>query len=170
MSIEIPRKKTALGRYFFERSSTSVAKDLLGRIIVHERARGGILYAQIHEVAAWEGTTEKSMTEGALYAPGTLSISTKFGKNLLDIATDEMCKPSCITLIAGRVYDKTGERVFAQGPGLLCGALDINKSYHGLPIEISSIWIGGERIDPNTIMKRKKTNSLRNCKGYYYYK
>src|SRR3989344_9476480 len=112
---------------------------ILGRVLAVEHEQR-TLYARIQEVAAYEGTTEY-MTEKANLAPGTLIISEKYGRKLLDIATWELCKPSCVTLIAGTIRDGRGLREFAQGPGNLTYSLGIDDSVDSLPLAKSSVWI-----------------------------
>ncbi len=169
-NIYIPKRSERLSELFFARDVITVAKDLLGRTLVRERPRGATLYAKICEVAAYEGNTEESMTEGASYAPGTLSISTKYGKRLLDIATDRTGKQSCITLIAGLVGDKRGVRELVQGPGKLTAALEIDKDLDGLLLRDSPLWIGGQAIEEEEILERRLANTPFNCKGYYYFR
>jgi len=173
MSVEIyvPRRTEALEENFFARHADVVAKDLLGRTLVRERSNAATLYAVINEIAAYEGSQEDSMTEGAVYAPGTFAVSTKHGKRMLDISTYEVCKPSCITLISALIGDQRGVREFVEGPGNLAKVLEIDKdSFHGLPIRLSPIWIGGQGVDESQILKRNKSNVPRNCKGYFYFK
>ena len=118
MSVEIyiPIRTEALEENFFARHADIVATDLLGRTLVREKPYAATLYAVINEIAAFEGSQEDSMTEGAVYAPGTFSVSTKHGKRMLDISTYEVCKPSCITLISALIGDQRGVREFVEGP------------------------------------------------------
>ena len=165
------RRTEALQEDFFARHADVVAKDLLGKTLVRERQNAATLYAIISEVASFEGSQEDSMTEGALYAPGTLVVSTKHGKKMLDIATYQICKPSCVTLISAVIGDQRGVREVVEGPGNLTKVLEIDKdSFHGLPIRLSPIWIGGQAVEEDRIVKRNKSNVPRNCKGYFYFK
>jgi len=166
----IPKPSERLSERFFARDAITVAKDLLGRTLVRERPRGATLYARICEVAAYEGNTEESMTEGALYAPGTLCISTKYGKRLLDIATDKKGKQSCVTLIAALVGDKRGVRELVQGPGKLTASLEIDKDLDGMLLKDSPLWIGGNTIEEQRILERMLSDVPFNCKGYYYFR
>lgn len=167
----IPNKKEKLSRTFFARPAERVAKDLLGRFLVVHRPDENPVYTCLYEVAAFEGGSEESMTKGSLCAPGTFSISTKHGKRLIDIATLEICRPSCVTLIAGMVGDGKSKPQFFQGPGNLAKRLSIGPDYAGVPVDFSErLWLGGEALDLGEIKKRNLKNAPLNCKGYFYLK
>jgi|TARA_Y100000310_G_scaffold159352_1_gene158917 DNA-3-methyladenine glycosylase len=168
--IILPEYSTRIDTKFFARNSKTVAKDLLGRTLVREIPNTTTLYARIQEVAAYEGSQEDSMSKRVLSAPGTLIVSTKYGKRLLDIATSKIGKPSCITLIAATISDKRGKSELVHGPGNLTKILEIDKNYNGLPIELSPLWISGESIKEEKILKRNLSNLPKNCKGYFYFR
>ena len=92
----------------------------------------------------------------------------KYGKHLLDIATDKTAKPSCITLVAAELYDGRGFRERLQGPGNLTEALEIDKDEDGLPLRVASFWIGGKPVSENQILRRRLSTVPRNCKGFFY--
>lgn len=171
--LKIPRKSSQIYRDFFERDAVIVAKDLLGRVMVQERKDNSI-YVQLTEIAAYEGTNSKNLEEAIkknpnlFYAPGIIGISTAHGKNLIDIGTRKLCLPSCVTLIAGNLFDKTGLIKKLQGPGNLSRALKIDSSYDSSPINFGQLWIGGEPIDESEIKQRNKSDLPINCKGYFY--
>ncbi|MBX4196178.1 DNA-3-methyladenine glycosylase [Candidatus Pacearchaeota archaeon] len=169
-SFQIPHKSTKITRDFFARHADEVAQDLLGRVLVFERSsRRCPVYARIYEVAAYEGKAD-SMSEGAQYPPGLMSVSNKFGKNLLDIATLGVCKPSCITLVAAHIKDSRGRSEFYQGPGNVGEALDITKEYDSFPIDMFPLWIGGKPVDRSAVKKRDLTRDIPNYKGNFYFK
>jgi len=169
MTIEIPKSSSRIHMDFFRRHAQEVAQDLLGRVLVRERVDKPTLYVQLQEVAAYEGHT-KSMTKGALESVGTMGVSTKFGKYLIDISTLDICKYSCVTLIGGNLFDARGLRQVVNGPGKLSKALEIDKTYDGVPLNFAKIWIGGESVDAERILKRNKSGLPENCKGYFYFR
>jgi 3-methyladenine DNA glycosylase Mpg len=169
--IILPDKRSRLERKFFSRRSDIVAQDLLGRILVHERPDAATLYLLIKEASAYQGKI-KSTSKGLLCAPGTIGISTKYGQRMLDIATGEIAEPSCVTLIGGQIYDGRGFRVAVNGPGKLTSSLEIDRNYDGLIVDlgVSPVWIGGESVGDEQILRRKKSNTPENCLGYFYLK
>ncbi len=165
---KIPKQKTRIDLDFFKRHAEYVAKDLLGRVMVRERVGKPTIYVSLEEIAAYEGKV-KSMTKGALESPGTIGISTKYGRNLIDISTLDICEYSCITLISGVIFDSRGFRDYVDGPGNLAKTLEIDKKYDGVPLNFARIWIGGDPIDKDRILKRKLSNLPKNCKGFFYF-
>ncbi len=172
----IPKKKTQIHRDFFNRDALNVAYDLLGRVMVQERKNKPSLYVQLTEVAAYDGIVGNDLAvaqkknSNLFYAPGIIGISTSYGKHLIDIGTKRLCEPSCITLIAGNLFDKRGLRERLQGPGNLSKALEIDSEYDSSPIDFSQLWIGGEPVNKENIKQRKKSNAPKNCKGYFYFR
>ena len=163
----IPKRSERLSPDFFARPAQDVAMDLLGKTLVVERAQGCPLYARLHEVAGWEGET-KTTSEGASYEPGILTMSTKFGNKLIDISTSQAGEPSCVTLIAGQVYDRVGDREFSQGAGNLSATLEIDHLLHnGHQIDQRPIWIAGQSVAPSEVKQRNKA-APENCVGYFY--
>ena len=172
----IPKKSSRVALNFFKRHAEEVAKDLLGRVFVSETNRRNI-YLRLEEVAAFEGEAESELKQsmssrypGIYFYPGTLSVSTKFGQNLIHISTLDINKPSCINLIAGTLFDKKCYEEYINGPGNLSDALEIDKSYNGVHLNFNKIWIGGESVEKSRILKRNRSGLPENCKGYFYFK
>ena len=167
--VQIPSYSSHISREFFKRDSKLVAVDLLGKILT-VRQPSALYHARIIEVAAYEGKT-KSSADTVVYNPGTVGVSKKFGKNLLDISTGKRNDPSCVTLLAGVVVN--GEAKYVEGPGNLCDALGIDLRYDGVFIDCSpDFWIGGESADIDKVSTRTVTSSRvpENCKGYFYFR
>jgi DNA-3-methyladenine glycosylase len=159
---------TKLGRDFFAKPAVDVAYGLLGREIVR-RFNGTDVKGVIVEVSAWEGTTPSS-SDGMRYAPGTIGVSTKFGKHLLDIATELKDVSSCVTLIAAE-FDWNGKKQVVQGPGLVTAALKIDRSFDQQKIyENPNVYIIGGHMPAQDVLKRDKKGVPANCKGYFYLK
>lgn len=158
-----PDFKAHLNRDYFAEQARIVAPDLLGRLIIRQFPDTELV-AKIKEVAAWQGAT-KTTARTAKYAPGMVGISRKFGKYLIDIATGSEGTPSCITLIA--LETPTG---VIQGPGNLSNYLQIDEKFDSAPIDHPCLWIAGEPISQDRIVKRSLNSLPENCKGYFYYK
>lgn len=164
--LKIPKQSTRIYLDFFKRHAEEVAKDLLGRVLVREIGKNTI-YFRLEEIAAYEGEV-KTMSKGALEQPGTIGVSTKYGRNLIDISTLAICQSSCITLIAGTIFDKENEK-YVRGAGNLSKKLGIDKTYDGVPLNFAKIWIGGNAVEPKEILKRNLSGLPINCKGYFYF-
>ncbi len=160
------KKATRLDESFFATNAKTIAKSLLGKYLIRVFPNGSRVVGRIHEVAAYEGETDSS-SDGMLYAPGTLSISTKFAKNLIDIATGDMGRPSCVTLISG-LFDWGKNKQLVQGPGNLSRALGIDRTYEGRSIEGRDFWIEIRDLYKGEILERSLKNASSNCKGIFY--
>lgn len=150
---------------FFARSSDAVARELLGRNLVRRLSSGAIVKGKISEVAAYQGNAKRT-SEKIKSAPGIISVSTKYGSQLLDIATGDEGEYSCITLRAAE-FEWLGKKQLVAGPGRLCKALKISKSLDGLSVYNNDIWIEGKSIDNSKIVVKKSKKMPSNCLGYY---
>ena len=157
---------TKLEESFFKKDAETAAKAILGAYLVRQFPQGNKLVGRVQEVAAYEGET-KTSSIGMLYPPGTIGVSTKFGKNLIDIATEREGKSSCITLIAAN-FDWGTHQELIQGPGNLSRTLGIDRSYDGISIKGNDFWIEFRERNKLFIKKRSKTGSA-NLIGYFYF-
>ena len=147
-----------LNEEFFARRAELVAKEILGMTMVRVLPNRSIIRARIHEVAAYEGMTNKTV-DTINYPPGILGVSVRYGNNLIDIATRKKDSPSCITLIAGLFY--TGkEPQLIQGPGRLARELGITKEFDKLPIyDNKQLWIERNTHYEGEVKKRRKVRT-----------
>jgi len=149
---------------FFEQNADVVAQKLLGRYVFAQED-GRIHVARLTEVAGYEGYT-KTSSIGMDYAPGTISISTKYGNKLVDIATGESGHPSCVTLRGGMNFD--GSEMFI-GPSNLSKALGITKDnrehFNRIPVDSTKLWIVGDGVPVKDIYL--KEGNSENCFGFY---
>jgi 3-methyladenine DNA glycosylase Mpg len=160
------RKHTKLDESFFAADADDVAQALLGTYLVRVFPNGSKVVGRIQEVAAYDGET-KTSSDGMLYRPGTLTVSTKFGRHLIDIATGDNGQPSCVTLISG-LFDWGNRRQLVQGPGNLSRALGIDREYDGRSINERDFWIESREEYNGEIRERSLTNRPANCQGVYY--
>lgn len=157
-----PGIETRLSREYFVNRPDAVAQDILGRIVIRQFPEGKETLARIKEVAAWRGE-EDSSAKTMKYAPGIIGISCKFGKFLIDIATESEKRPSCITLIALESIDG-----IIQGPGNVTKYLKVDRMFDRAPIDHPCLWIGGIPISKDQVHKRNSSKPG-NCLGYFYY-
>jgi len=155
-----------LTQSFYERPAADVAKDLIGRSLIYQ-GKNERQKAILTEIAAYEGE-EKTTSAGVLFAPGTISLSTKFNQVLIDIATGKAGKPSCVTLRRA-LFDLENKVEEASGPGILSRKLGINKNnkdlMYGTTAYGNTLWIEGEPAELSKIRVLK--GNSRNCKGIY---
>ncbi len=165
----IPELNSMIDSKFFERDSESVARDILGKSLVNERPNKATLYARIQEVGAWEGT-KNNMSKKTLYAPGTAFILTSYGKNIFGISTEDVGINSCVTFLGAEIRDKSRIRDYANGPGNLAKLMEIDKEYDGVPLNFTSLWIGGDSISQKEVLSKKLTRDSEALINRFYFK
>ncbi|MCP6719617.1 MAG: DNA-3-methyladenine glycosylase [Patescibacteria group bacterium] len=151
---------------FFMQEPTDVAKGLLGMNLVRVLPSRREIRGRIQEVAAYKGEAD-SVSDVAYYGPGIIGVSTKYGKHLIDIATESEGVPSCVTLI-GAFFQWGKERQLVHGPGNLSRALKIDGSDDGVPIVCNDLWIDPSVESVGEIYTRNLSNIPENCLGYFY--
>lgn len=149
-----------LNRKFFNRSTTLVAKELLGRYLVR-KIGDKVIRTTIIEVEAYCGSRDKAChaskgltprTKIMFGPPGYAYIYLIYGMYYcLNVVTGKEGYPSAI-LIRAVDYNK------ASGPGKLCRELKIDKNLKGEDlVEGSKIWIEhGEKISKKKIKTSKR--------------
>jgi len=156
-----------LTHQFFARSPDAVAKELLGKYATYVTRilnSGKKVRAHIAEIAAYKGTAGKRTSKGIKAAPGIISVNTKYGNHLLDIATGKEGEYSCITLRAAE-FEIENQKLLIDGPGKLCRALQIDTTLNNLSINNNKLWIEAEA--GNYKIKKLDEITSNNCLGIY---
>lgn len=143
-----------LPRHFYERPTTLVAQELLGKILVRQ-LYGEIVTGKIVETEAYLGVGDaaahsaigKTKRTYLLFdEPGRAYVYQLRAYYLLNVVTEEVGMPSCVLLralepvhgieyirhVSGLYSQK--ERKLMNGPGKLCRALQINLSHYGIDL------------------------------------
>ena len=143
----------------FARTATSVAKDLVGRMLVRKTPTG-ITAGKILQTGAYEGGRETNSRLGMNYSPGTIFLMPFRGFRLLNIATDKERFPSCVEIREVAYHDKR-----IKGSGAISNYLDIHQELDGLPLHENWLYILGESVNKNKIICEE--SSAENCLGYF---
>ncbi len=127
-----------LSRDFYDRDTVAVARDLLGKLLVH-RADGVTRVAHIVEVEAYLGPHDLAAhsargltprTRVMFGPPGHAYVYLIYGMYYcMNVVTQAEGKASAVLLRAVEPVKNVEGRT--QGPGLLCRALGIDKRLHG---------------------------------------
>lgn len=153
-----------LPREFYDRDTITVAKDLLGKYLVHV-SRGVERIGKIVEVEAYLGAHDlaahsaKGLTERTKVMfgpPGHSYVYLIYGMYFcMNVVTEEEGHASAVLLRALEPVKNIEERT--QGPGLLCNAMKINKSLHGHDLLSDDFYIATPSVDEKfTIVKRPR--------------
>lgn len=143
-----------LNRQFYLRDANLVAKDLLGKLLVHN-TQNGIIAGMIVELEAYMGAEDaaahsyknlrSSRTEVQFGEGGFAYMYLIYGMHYcFNVVTNVANKPEAILIRALEPVDgieimkknrKSDNLInLCNGPGKLCSALEINKSHYGIDL------------------------------------
>lgn len=176
-----------LGCEFYNRDTLTVAKELLGRFLVHNND-GECLIGKIVETEAYIGPEDKAahsynyrrtLRNEVMYGPpGYAYIFAIYGMHYcMNVVTEIIGKPSAVLIRAlepvsglkamsenrySKDYDaldRASRKNLTNGPGKLCAALGINKSNYGDNLCESRLFITqGETADYLSISTSPRIN------------
>nr|WP_099470138.1 DNA-3-methyladenine glycosylase [Konateibacter massiliensis] len=151
-----------LSREFYSRDSVVVAKELLGKILVHE-VEGQRISAKITEAEAYMGIVDKAAhSYGGKRTPRVEVMYGEAGFSYIfliygmyccfNVVTSEKEIPQAVLIRAaepvegieemarrrfGQPYEqltKSQQKGLTNGPGKLCGALGLDRSFNGVDL------------------------------------
>lgn len=173
-----------LDREFYNRDSIIVAKELLGKILVHE-VDGQKISAKIVEVEAYMGVNDKAAhsyggkrtprVEVMYGEPGFSYVFIIYGMYYcFNIVTREVGIPQAVLiravepiegfeLMAQNRFNKSYEQLnksqiitLTNGPGKLCNALVINKSQNGVDLCSNKLYVLEDQKEDFDIISSKR--------------
>ncbi len=162
-----------LGCDFFARPTLEVARDLLGRRLVR-RLDGERLSGLIVETEAYVGEADTAChasrgctprTQVMYGPPGHFYVYLIYGMyNMLNLVTAAPGRPEAVLVRAlwpeeglARMQALRGGRIsgrrLTDGPGKLCQALAIDRSFNGLAVEGGDLWLEEGRPVPDAAVR-----------------
>lgn len=163
-----------LKRKFYTQPTLKVAKEMLGKYLVH-KIGSKKLVGKIVETEAYIGPQDKAShafggkkterNKAEWLIGGHIYIYLVYGMYWqLNISTGKEGQPECVLIRALEpIKFESGIRNkelrnLANGPGKLCGWLKLNKSFYGEDLTRSKkIWLeDGDRIRPSQIVASKR--------------
>ncbi|MCD6039059.1 MAG: 3-methyladenine glycosylase [Gammaproteobacteria bacterium] len=123
-----------LSREFYDRDTVIVAKELLGKYLIHEDRIGKIVeveaYVGTHDLASHSAKGLTKRTQIMFGSAGYAYVYMIYGLYYcMNIVTEGEGQASAVLIRAiepiKNIHDRT------QGPGLVCKAMHINKSLNG---------------------------------------
>jgi DNA-3-methyladenine glycosylase len=142
-----------LPRSFYDRDTTKVAQDLLGKLLVHvvdgEVRIGKIVeteaYLGPHDLAAHSARGRTKRTEVMFGPPGHAYVYLIYGMHhCMNVVTEHEGHASAVLLRA--IEPVSGITMNTKGPGLLCKAMGIDTRLNGHDLLSTNLFIG----EPNT--------------------
>jgi DNA-3-methyladenine glycosylase len=137
-----------LGPEFFDRDTVSVARDLLGKVLVRE-VGGKRLWGRLVEVEAYLGPDDlaahssggrRSPRNEVMYGPpGYAYVYFTYGMHhCLNFVTQKEGVPQAVLVRALEPGPGVGR---CGGPGLVCRAFDIDKSLNGVALIPPALYV-----------------------------
>jgi len=153
-----------LGRAFYDRDTIAVARELLGKYLVHA-SRGVERIGRIVEVEAYLGPhdlaahSSKGLTDRTKVMfgpPGHAYVYLIYGMYCcMNVVTEEEGHGSAVLLRAVEPVKNVAGRT--QGPGLLCRAMHIDRRLNAHDLLSNDFYFAAPpRSDPLVIVKRPR--------------
>jgi DNA-3-methyladenine glycosylase len=157
-------RSSILGRDFYARPAVEVARDCLGKILVHGATAGRIVETEAYlgtddrAAHAWRGVTDR--TRVIFGPPGHAYVYFIYGMyECLNLVAEEEGKAGCVLIralepLAGiaimRRRRPTAKRVedLSSGPGKLTLALGITRKQNGADLTEGSLHVRREPSEP----------------------
>jgi len=165
-----------LKRDFFIQPTLKVAKALLGKNLIRIY-QGKRLSGKIVEVEAYIGPQDKAShgylgkrtkrNQAEFLVGGHIYIYLVYGMYWqLNISTEKEGEPTCVLIRALEPLEEIIDST--NGPGKLCRALKLNKSFYAEDLcQSKRIWLEeGEKINPSQIVKAPRVGI--DCAGPYW--
>jgi DNA-3-methyladenine glycosylase len=143
-----PREPVVLGPEFFDRDTVTVARDLLGKVLVRE-LDGVRLSGRLVEVEAYLGPDDlaahsrggrrTARTEAMFGAPGHAYVYFTYGMHwMLNFVTREKGMPQAVLVRALEPGPGVGR---CGGPGLVARALSIDRAVNGIRLQPPDLYV-----------------------------
>jgi DNA-3-methyladenine glycosylase len=153
-----------LPRSFYDRDTIVVAKELLGKLLVHKlrgvKRIGKIVeveaYLGPHDLAAHSAKGLTKRTKVMFGPPGHAYVYLIYGMyHCMNVVTERPGHASAVLLRAVEPVENIEGRTC--GPGLLCRAMNIDRQLNAHDLLSADFFIAApEKPDPFTIVKRPR--------------
>lgn len=176
------REGIRLSREFFQKDAIALARDLLGKILVHETQYGRIR-AYITETEAYMGAEDKashaygnkrtSRTEPMFAIGGTAYVYLIYGMYCcMNVTANKQDIPHAVLIRRGEPVDRKSEQIMqslrkvrnrknlSDGPGKLCIAMDITREQNGLDMAVDQSFYltEGKKVSKKQIQAGRRIN------------
>jgi len=149
-----------LPRAFYDRDTIAVAKDLLGKYLVHAERVGRIVeveaYLGPHDLAAHSARGLTKRTKVMFGPPGHAYVYMIYGMYwCMNVVTEREGHASAVLLRAVEPVKNVEGRT--QGPGLLCRAMGIDKQLNNHDLLSDDFYIAAPiELHTFTVVKRPR--------------
>jgi DNA-3-methyladenine glycosylase len=158
------RSTRMLPRAFYARPAATVARELLGKVLLHGSAAGRIVETEAYlgpgDLAAHASRGITARTRALFGPPGHAYVYLSYGMHeCLNLVTEPEGSPGCVLIralepLAGietmRSRRGTARRVedLASGPGKLTQAMDITRRHYGVDVTRGGLTVRVFKTEP----------------------
>ena len=149
-----------LGREFYDRKTVIVARELLGKLLVHGRRIGRIVeveaYLGRHDLAAHSARGLTKRNAPMFGPPGYAYVYLVYGMYYCtNVVTESEGHASAVLLRAVEPVSGIGGRT--RGPGLLSAAMGIDKRLNGHDLLSDELFVAApDRHEPVDVVRRPR--------------
>lgn len=154
-----------LHRAFYQRPTLVVARELIGKVLVHETQRGkfaGMIveteaYVGPRDLACHASKGRTKRTEVMFGPPGHLYVYLIYGMyHCLNVVTERIGFPAAVLVRALQPVERRGEFCFGadgrsawpNGPGKLCRFMEIDLTHYGADLCTGALWVEDHGVKP----------------------
>ncbi len=179
---ELPAESRTLPREFYARDTVDVARDLLGKILVHGRTAGRIVeteaYLGLDDLAAHASRGITNRTRVLFGPPGHAYVYFIYGMHeCLNLVAEHEGSPGCVLIralepLAGIAEMKkrrpAARRIedLASGPGKLTAALHITRRHYGADVTEGSLTVREGVHGPAFQIEATPRIGIRHCSDW----
>lgn len=176
----LERETVILDRSFYERPAVEVARDLLGKILVHRETAGRIVeteaYLGADDLAAHASRGRTGRTEVLFGPPGHAYVFFIYGMyECLNLVAEPEGIPGCVLIralepLAGvEVMRRRRPRArslqaLASGPGRLTLAMDVTRRHNGVDVTRGDLTVRALRDEPHFEITAGPRVGIRHCR------
>lgn len=168
-----------LGRDFYDRPAIEVARDCLGKILIHGKTAGRIVETEAYlgvgdrAAHAWRGPTER--TRVIFGEPGHAYVYFIYGMyECLNFVAEPKGQAGCVLIralepVAGiaamRRRRPNAKRLedLTSGPGKLTLAMGITRKQNGVDLTKSALRVHRPRVEPGVEIEVTNRIGIRHC-------
>lgn len=179
---ELATRSRILSRSFYNRDTVTVARELLGKILVHDRAAGTIVETEAYlggdDLAAHSARGITARTRVIFGPPGHAYVYFIYGMHeCLNLVAESAGKPGCVLIravepLAGidlmqkrRPAARSIEKL-ASGPGNLTRALGITRAQNGADVTRGPLVVRRWKREPRFEIQVTPRIGIRQCKDW----
>jgi DNA-3-methyladenine glycosylase len=148
-----------LPRSFYDRPTVLVARELLGKLLVHGDRVGRIVeteaYLGPHDLASHSSRGKTARNAPMFGPPGHAYVYLIYGLYYcMNVVTEPEGRAAAVLIRALEPVRNIAGKT--NGPGLLCKALDIDKRLNGHDLLSAGFYIAADDFPPFRIVKRPR--------------